>query len=77
MAFGVPDKMYGEVVWACVVPKAGASVTEKDVIKDVGKRLTKVSLVNIADGLATNACRPVQGSCPSVGCRCHSQGCDR
>ena len=42
MSFGVPDKMYGEAVWAAVVPKTGARITEKQIIADVGKLLTKV-----------------------------------
>ena len=43
VSFGVPDKMYGEAVWAAVVPKSGQSVTEKSVIAETSKRLTKVS----------------------------------
>lgn len=45
VSFGVPDKMYGEVVWAAVVPKTEAKgkVTEKQVITEVGKKLSKVS----------------------------------
>ncbi|KAL7006547.1 hypothetical protein EMMF5_003968 [Cystobasidiomycetes sp. EMM_F5] len=41
VSFGVPDKMYGEVVWACVVCKSGSKLSEKDVIKAVSKKLTK------------------------------------
>lgn len=44
VSFGVPDKMYGEAVWAAVVPKSGAEVSEKEVIADVAKRLTKVRM---------------------------------
>lgn len=44
MSFGVPDKMYGEVVWACVVPKAAAKgkLTEKEVISQVASKIAKV-----------------------------------
>lgn len=44
VSFGVPDKMYGEVVWAAVVPKADAKgkLTEKDVITKVATKIAKV-----------------------------------
>jgi acyl-CoA synthetase (AMP-forming)/AMP-acid ligase II len=55
VSFGVPDKMYGEAVWACVVPKSGQKVSEKDIIADVAKRLTKVrTFLEFALFLQTN-----------------------
>lgn len=47
VSFGVPDKMYGEVVWACIVPKAEAKgkITEKEIISQVATKLAKVSAI--------------------------------
>lgn len=41
VGFGVPDKMYGEAVWACVVLKSGKKLSEKQVIDGVAQKLTK------------------------------------
>jgi fatty-acyl-CoA synthase len=38
---GVPDKKYGEEVLACVIPKEGASVTERELIDFVRRGLAK------------------------------------
>lgn len=52
VSFGVPDNMYGEVVWACVVPKGGKQISEKDVIAAASKSLAKVSAVQSNGGYA-------------------------
>ncbi|KAM0747492.1 acetyl-CoA synthetase-like protein [Meredithblackwellia eburnea MCA 4105] len=39
VAFGVEDEKYGEKVWAAVVLKSGASITEADIIKSVKSKI--------------------------------------
>lgn len=38
-AIGVPHEIYGEVVWLAVVPQAGSSVTEKEIIEHCRQEL--------------------------------------
>ncbi|KAK4049654.1 hypothetical protein OIV83_003929 [Microbotryomycetes sp. JL201] len=45
VAFGVPDEKYGEKVWACVVLKKGAKVSERDVIEQCKKNISSASHV--------------------------------
>lgn len=41
VSFGVPDKLYGEVVWAAIVPKKGSSISEEEVKKQLAGNLAK------------------------------------
>lgn len=36
---GIPHEIYGEVVWAVVVPKPGESVSEEEIIQACRKKL--------------------------------------
>jgi acyl-CoA synthetase (AMP-forming)/AMP-acid ligase II len=42
VAFGVADTKYGEKVWAAVVLKSGAKVTEAEIIKGVKAKISAV-----------------------------------
>ena len=56
--FGVPDKEWGEAVFAVVVPNEGASLTEEDVIAFVKKNIAsynKPKYVRFADSLPRTA----------------------
>lgn len=55
VSFGIPHDLYGQVVGMAVVPKAGASVTEIEIVEYVGERTasfkkpSRVSLVHWGD----------------------------
>ena len=54
---GVPDATYGEVVKACVVPRAGATIDPDDVRRWVAARLAKFKVpreVAVLDALPRN-----------------------
>lgn len=56
--FGVPDKEWGEAVFAVVVPNEGASLTEEDIIAFVKKNIAsynKPRYVRFADSLPKTA----------------------
>ncbi len=40
-AIGVPDKIYGEVIWLCVVPEPGKAIHEEDIISLCKNELAK------------------------------------
>ena len=56
--FGVPDTVWGESVFACVVPTPGTSPTEEALIEFCKSRLAsfkKPKRVEIVDALPKNA----------------------
>lgn len=40
-AIGVPDKIYGEIVWLCVVPESGKTIQEEEVLSFCREKLAK------------------------------------
>ncbi len=53
-AVGVPDRIYGEVIWLCIVPKAGKTVDEGRILQMCRQELAKFKVpqkIIIRDGL--------------------------